>query len=213
MSTDSAAGTSGEEPIDAITTAGDGAWIRPCVMPDDLYPLLLMLGNGLDGDVRFVGNTPDAVEMARGLIIGTGACRPMEPPTDAPLYQPGDECYRQHAQGRAFLDPKPTGEVVPRREKRPAPPAGPPPAPRDRPGDEPRRREREVLTRGSKPTEDATHAAATEAPPSVFVRWASTEEPLPTKVRPRGGAHPLGMIVVKIAIRRARDRKRVAVPE
>lgn len=91
---------------------------RPYPWPERATELALMFGTGLDGDVRLTGNTADAVAVARGLILGTGSCQPIEPPTDAPDYQPGDECYRQHDSARVFLDPVPTGEVLAREEQR-----------------------------------------------------------------------------------------------
>ena len=81
-------------------------------LPDHLMHLVLMFGNGLEGDVRLSGNTADAVDAARGLILGTGNCRPIDAPAaavDAPLHRAGDECYRQHEDARVFLDPVPTG--------------------------------------------------------------------------------------------------------
>src|SRR5262245_37701575 len=74
----------------------------------DLMSLVLMFGNGLEGDIRITGNTADAIEAARGLALGTGSCRPIEPPTDSPLYRAGDECYVQPPSTLVFLDPKPT---------------------------------------------------------------------------------------------------------
>ena len=97
-----------------VYSHGDSAWLRPAIVPDEIFPLLLLVGNGIEGDLRLQGNTPAAVEFARGLLLGTGACRRCEPPPAAAvtLYRPGDECYYQHADGRAFLDPVPTGAVV-----------------------------------------------------------------------------------------------------
>ncbi len=107
-------------PVAVICLAGAGAagLTSPCFWPEDGYHLVLMLGNGLEGDVRFTGNNAHAVELARGLIIGTGSCSSIEPPSDSDLYQPGDECYRQPGTARAFLDPNPTGVAYRRMEAR-----------------------------------------------------------------------------------------------
>lgn len=69
--------------------------------------LLLLFGNGLEGDVRLEGETAESVEALRGLALKVGSCRPIAPPTDSSLYQPGDECYRQHDTARVFLCPRP----------------------------------------------------------------------------------------------------------
>lgn len=106
-----------ETPVDVIYSDGASAWIRPAILPDELGTLALMVGNGIDGDLRLEGNTSEAIALARGLLIGTGACRRSEAPAAGveTLYRDGDECYHQHAEGRAFLNPIPTGAVV-RRE-------------------------------------------------------------------------------------------------
>lgn len=69
--------------------------------------LLLLFGNGLEADVRLEGETDDAVAALRGLTLKVGSCQPIAPPADSPLYQPGDECYRQHETARVFLCPRP----------------------------------------------------------------------------------------------------------
>jgi len=82
---------------------------------DEMAMLLyVLIANGLDGDVRVAGDTPGDVELIRGLLLGAGSCAAIDPPTDAALYRPGDECYRQHAEARAFVDPRPrNGEPSP----------------------------------------------------------------------------------------------------
>jgi hypothetical protein len=90
----------------------------------DLMGLYLMVANGLDGDIRIVGETPEAVAVMRGLLRGAGSCTAIEAPADAPLYRAGDECYRQHAEARAFLDPRARN-----REPPPTTPAAPAVAP------------------------------------------------------------------------------------
>lgn len=77
------------------------------VVEQSLQLLVLLFGNGLEGDVRLEGETADAVEVLRGLVLKVGSCQPIDPPTDSPLYQPGDECFRQHATARVFLCPTP----------------------------------------------------------------------------------------------------------
>lgn len=97
-----------------------------------LMVLYLMVANGLEGDVRMVGETADAVAALRGLLLGAGSCEAIDPPTCAPLYRPGDECFRQHAKARAFLDPRPrlAGSVLsPPRAPSPVPVPAPPPPP------------------------------------------------------------------------------------
>lgn len=71
--------------------------------------LVLLFGNGLEGDIRITGNTADAVTAARGLATGTGSCQRIDAPPNSPLYRPGDECYVQHPSTHVFLDPQPTG--------------------------------------------------------------------------------------------------------
>lgn len=72
-----------------------------------LQLLVLLFGNGLDGDVRLEGSSADAVLALRGLVMKVGSCQPIEPPGDSTLYQVGDECFRQHADARVFLCPTP----------------------------------------------------------------------------------------------------------
>jgi hypothetical protein len=72
-----------------------------------LMHLVLLFGNGLEGDTRFTANTHDAVLTARGLIMGTGSCRRVPDMPEHPLYKPGDECYRQGSYAYAFLCPTP----------------------------------------------------------------------------------------------------------
>jgi len=79
-----------------------------------LHLLVLLFGNGLEGDVRLEGENTEAVEALRGLVRGVGACRPIDAPLDSPLARPGDECYRQHAEARVFLCPRPWSKGSPR---------------------------------------------------------------------------------------------------
>lgn len=72
-----------------------------------LQLLVLLFGNGLDGDVRLEGGTADAVEVLRALTLGVGSCAPIAAPTDSSLYVAGDECFRQHPTARVFLCPTP----------------------------------------------------------------------------------------------------------
>jgi hypothetical protein len=68
-----------------------------------LLLLLVLFGNGLDGDVRFEGSSPECIDALRGLVVGTGNCVPIAAPADSALWQPGDECYRQQDAARVFL--------------------------------------------------------------------------------------------------------------
>jgi hypothetical protein len=77
------------------------------VVRDHVMLLVLLFGNGLEGDIRLTGNTAEAVEIARGLVLGTGSCRRVEPRPDSPLYREGDECYVQAPSTLVFLDPRP----------------------------------------------------------------------------------------------------------
>jgi hypothetical protein len=86
----------------------EGADTGSYAVRENLMSLLLMFGNGLEGDIRMTGNTADAVEAARGLAIGTGNCQRVEAPA-SPLYRPGDECYVQAPSTLVFLCPTPTG--------------------------------------------------------------------------------------------------------
>jgi hypothetical protein len=43
---------------------------------DELMRLVLSFGNGTILEMRAIGETADAVEVLRGLAIGTGGCRP-----------------------------------------------------------------------------------------------------------------------------------------
>jgi hypothetical protein len=74
---------------------------------EHLMHLVLLFGNGLEGDARFTANTHDAVLTARGLMMGTGSCRRVRDLPEHPLYQAGDECYRQGSHAYAFLCPTP----------------------------------------------------------------------------------------------------------
>ena len=84
-----------------------GAEHLDLIAEQSLQLLVLLFGNGLEGDVRLEGETADAVEVLRGLTLKVGSCNPIDPPTDSPLYQPGDECFRQHKDARVFLCPVP----------------------------------------------------------------------------------------------------------
>jgi hypothetical protein len=74
---------------------------------DQVMMLVYLFGNGLEEDSRFAGNTADAILTARGLIMGTGSCRRVADTPEHPLYQPGDECYRQGDHAYAFLGTTP----------------------------------------------------------------------------------------------------------
>lgn len=84
-----------------------GAEHLDLIAEESLQLLVLLFGNGLEGDVRLEGATADAVDVLRGLTLKVGSCKPIDPPTDSTLYQPGDECYRQHPDARVFLCPAP----------------------------------------------------------------------------------------------------------
>ena len=71
-----------------------------------LQLLVLLLGNGLEGDVRMVADTSEGVEALRALVLKVGSCTRIEPPGEPSLYQLGDECYRQHPGARVFLSPR-----------------------------------------------------------------------------------------------------------
>ncbi|HUQ06897.1 MAG TPA: hypothetical protein VM261_30610 [Kofleriaceae bacterium] len=76
-------------------------------LADHLMMLVYLFGNGLEEDTRFTANTADSILTARGLIMGTGSCRRVADMPEHPLYQPGDECYRQGDYAYAFLGTTP----------------------------------------------------------------------------------------------------------
>ncbi len=84
-----------------------GAETIDTTFEQSLQLLVLLFGNGLEGDVRLEGSSADAVLALRALVTKVGSCESIEPPVDSTLYQPGDECFRQHPEARVFLCPTP----------------------------------------------------------------------------------------------------------
>lgn len=81
-------------------------------LPRDVLELVLLFGNGLEGDLRIWGNTSDAIELARQMIVKTGNCIPCQFPISTNLGESTDECFEQSSGFYVFLNPQPTGEVV-----------------------------------------------------------------------------------------------------
>ena len=86
-----------------------GADVSSYIWPDQAIELALLLGNGLEGEVHFSGNTEQAVALIRELLISTGACRRVDGPA---------ESYIQPPSTAVFLDPQPTGEILQRHPRR-----------------------------------------------------------------------------------------------
>ena len=84
-----------------------GAETMDTTFERSLQLLVLLFGNGLEGDIRLEGSSPEAITALRGLVTKVGSCQPIEAPGDSALYQPGDECFRQHPEARVFLCPTP----------------------------------------------------------------------------------------------------------
>lgn len=72
-----------------------------------IFFVVVLFGNGLEGDLRLEGSSAECIEALRGLVVGTGNCTAIETPIDSDLVKPGDECYRQHPSARVFLCPTP----------------------------------------------------------------------------------------------------------
>lgn len=69
--------------------------------------VVMLFGNGLPGDVRLEGESIEAIEALRTLILRVGNCEPVSAPPAHPLGQKGDECYRQLPSALVFLNPVP----------------------------------------------------------------------------------------------------------
>lgn len=88
--------------------------IQPTVLPLDneraLFVLLVMLGNGEYDDLCIESDSAEALESARGLLLGTGGAeRVHDHPlaNSSPLYRPGYEIYVQADRSVFFLNPEP----------------------------------------------------------------------------------------------------------
>lgn len=85
---------------------------------DTLYIMVLAFGNGIIVEMRATGDSEDALELLRGVALGTGNCRRIEITDELCarlwLCRDGDECYAQGEinPGYIFIDPVPKPALV-----------------------------------------------------------------------------------------------------
>lgn len=94
--------------------------IQPEMLPLDneriLFALVVMLGNGEYDDLCIESDSVEALESARGLLLGTGSAERVQAhplANTSPLYRPGYEIYVQADRSVFFLNPEPRPALFP----------------------------------------------------------------------------------------------------
>jgi hypothetical protein len=73
----------------------------------ELYGILLGFGNGVFDEIRIVADSPEALELFRGIMMSGGYSeRSFTGPSPYGLYQSGDQCFASFV----FIDPTPRPE-------------------------------------------------------------------------------------------------------
>src|SRR5688572_10418468 len=73
----------------------------------ELYGIFLGFGNGVFDEMRVVGDSPEALNLFRGIMRSGGySAAPLAGSSRYGLYQPGDECFASFV----FIDPTPRPE-------------------------------------------------------------------------------------------------------
>jgi hypothetical protein len=116
--------TAGDQPTDGVWDLKQENLTGSEPLSRRLWGYYLLFANGLDWQTRIVGDTPEALDVARGLARGAGSCQRVEPgkcltselKEGTCLYREGDECYLQGEVATGsyaclFIDPRPQPDL------------------------------------------------------------------------------------------------------